>query len=275
MNGGINPDTNVTIIPPKQLKIITSPHSIIIPEVIPPLSTLVYGLGWIRVSAEGEDFLLHDGGAPGVSSLTVIALSSGVGVIALANADAKQDALTNITLAIGKKALRIPAPPTKRTVSPPQHKRRADATARTDHQVRDVSSFDLTGTYLNDGYGPCGMCGPRSSSPSCKKVLGEFQSVDKSLTPNTTDLFISWDAVLFSHIRLTNKNGTLFSTTAGTIYPAGYGKNSTPFSTLAPTPLMIDFVVEKEKVVGFGILHSADQQGSVAQSSDVWYVKQA
>jgi hypothetical protein len=79
---------------------------------------------------------MHDGGAPGVSSLTIIALSSGIGVVALANADEKQEALTNITIAIGKKALQIPAsspPANKRTVSPPQHKRRADA-ARAKHQ---------------------------------------------------------------------------------------------------------------------------------------------
>jgi len=276
LNGGIHPDTNVTVIPPKQLDVITSPHSIMSSDVNSPFSNLVYGLGWIRFSAEGEDFLLHDGGAPGVSSLTVIGLSSGVGVVLLANADEKQEALTNITIAIGKNSLRIPpSPPArKRTVSPPQHKRRADAMARTDN-IRDVSSLDMTGTYLNDGYGPCRMCGAGSSSASCKKVLSDFQSVDKSLSPNSTDLFIPWDAVFVSHIHLTNKNGTLFSVSVGGIYPKGYGKNSTAFSTLKRTPLMIDFVVEKNKVVGFGILHDADQQGSVAQSADVWYVKQA
>jgi hypothetical protein len=119
------------------------------------------------------------------------------------------------------------------------------------------------------------MCGARSTSPSCQKVLSAFQSVDKSLTPNSTDLFISWDAVLVSHIRLKNANGTLFSTSAGAIYPGGYGKNSTPFSTLAPTHLLIDFVVEKDKVVGFGFIHDVNQQASVAQASDVWFAKQA
>jgi hypothetical protein len=121
----------------------------------------------------------------------------------------------------------------------------------------------------------CELCSVRSSSPSCQKVLSDFQSIDKSLSPNSTDLFISWDSVFVSHIRLTHANGTLFLLSTGTIYPGGYGKNSTPFSTLQPAHWVVDFVVEKGCVVGFGVLHDLEQAGSVEEASDVWFVKQA
>jgi hypothetical protein len=55
LNGGIDPETNVTIIPPPQFEIITSAHSIVSPNASAQTSTLVYGLGWIRVSYLGHD----------------------------------------------------------------------------------------------------------------------------------------------------------------------------------------------------------------------------
>jgi hypothetical protein len=55
LNGGVDPDTNETIIPPAQFDVITSPHSIISPNISWPVSTLLYGLGWIRYSLEGYD----------------------------------------------------------------------------------------------------------------------------------------------------------------------------------------------------------------------------
>ena len=63
---------------------------------------------------------------------------------------------------------------------------------------------------------------------------------------------------------------------AGTIYPEGYGKNSTPFSTLAPGGLAT-FVVENGSVVGFGVsgIIGVEQPGPVEEVSDVWFVRKA
>jgi hypothetical protein len=55
LNGGIDPDTNVTIIPSAQFDVITSAHSIVVPNPNAEESTLVYGLGWFR-----ETFIGHD-----------------------------------------------------------------------------------------------------------------------------------------------------------------------------------------------------------------------
>lgn len=55
MNGGINPDTNVTIIPSTQFDVITSAHSIVSPNVSAESSTNLYGLGWFRATLLGHD----------------------------------------------------------------------------------------------------------------------------------------------------------------------------------------------------------------------------
>jgi hypothetical protein len=55
LNGGVDPDTNTTIIPPAEFNVITSAHSIASPDVTAQSSTEVYGLGWIRLSFMGHD----------------------------------------------------------------------------------------------------------------------------------------------------------------------------------------------------------------------------
>jgi CubicO group peptidase (beta-lactamase class C family) len=55
LNGGIDPDTNVTIIPSAQFDVITSAHSIVSPNVSAETSTLLYGLGWFGITLIGHD----------------------------------------------------------------------------------------------------------------------------------------------------------------------------------------------------------------------------
>ena len=55
LNGGVDPNTNTTIIPPAQFDVITSAHSIVTSNVSADESTLVYGLGWFRETFVGHD----------------------------------------------------------------------------------------------------------------------------------------------------------------------------------------------------------------------------
>jgi hypothetical protein len=58
LNGGVDPDTNVTIIPPAELDTITSVHSIVVPNTRGQpagFSIEGYGLGWARYSYIGHD----------------------------------------------------------------------------------------------------------------------------------------------------------------------------------------------------------------------------
>jgi hypothetical protein len=57
LNGGIDPNTNTTIIPSSEFDVITSAHSIVSPNggATAQTSTEVYGLGWGRFSFLGHD----------------------------------------------------------------------------------------------------------------------------------------------------------------------------------------------------------------------------
>ncbi|KAH9991460.1 hypothetical protein BJV77DRAFT_1007583 [Russula vinacea] len=114
-------------------------------------------------------------------------------------------------------------------------------------------------------YGSGELCSVRSSSPSCKSVLDAFHAIDPSLAPNSPDLFASWITLLSTHVRFAYTNDSQYLIYIGSIYAEGYGKNTTPFSTL-------------DSVSGFGWNDLGDggkRAGSVEETSDVWFAKVA
>jgi hypothetical protein len=222
-----------------------------------------------------------------VSTVIIAALEDGVGIIVLANADSEGNPISDIILAVTEKAFgsansSSPLPLTNqsdvlRRSNLPRHD---GVMARADDDGTAVpSDVDLlTGIYYNAGYGTGQLCSVRSSSPTCGSVLDAFRSIDPTLSSNSSsnDLFVSWDTVYSTHIRFTYTNDSQYLIYVGSIYAEGYGKNSTPFSTLAPGA-RAEFVVENESVVGFGwndISDGVKREGSVEETSDVWFVKQ-
>jgi hypothetical protein len=212
-----------------------------------------------------------------VSTSIYAALEDGIAIIVLVNADSKATPISDIFSAAAEKAFGSADPSSSSPpVSQPATSRRsglprnyAGMTTRADDGAGAAlpSDVDLTGTYYNAGYGTGVLCGVYSSSPSCGSVLDAFRTIDPSLS---TDLFASWNTVLSTHARFTYTNASHYLIYIGTIYPEGYGKNSTPFSTLIPAATA-DFVVEKETVVGFVWNDILD--GPVEEKS--WFVKQA
>ena len=211
------------------------------------------------------------------------ALEDRIGFIVLANADSKDTAVLNISLAAAAIAFGIgesPPPPAipstaSRRSEQPRH---ASLTARGDHgDAPAPSDVDLlTGIYYNAGYGTGELCSVRSSSPSCKSVLDAFHAIDPSLSPNSPDLFASWITLLSTHVRFACTNGSQYLIYIGSIYLQGYGKNITPFSTL-DSSATAEFVVDNGKVSGFGWndLNDNVKTGSVEETSDVWFIKVA
>jgi hypothetical protein len=221
-----------------------------------------------------------------VSTAIGAALEDGIGIVVLTNADSKAEPISNIILEVAEKAFgsgnpSSPSPANQSTTATRRSNlpvpRHAGVAARVDDGHPQV---DLTGTYYNAGYGTGVLCSVHSSSPSCESVLDAFRSIDPSLSPNSTstDLFASWVTLFSTHVRFTYTNDSQYLISIGSIYPQGYGKNYTPFSTLAPGA-MAEFVVEDEKVVGFGWNDIGDdddvkRNGSVEKASDVWFVKE-
>jgi hypothetical protein len=222
-----------------------------------------------------------------VSTIVAAALEDGIGIVVLTNADTKADPIQNIILKAAEKVLGSQnssspsnSPPAATTVmrrSNLQLPRHAGVTPRA-----DSDGVDLTGTYYNAGYGTGVLCSVYSTSPSCKSVLDAFHSIDPSVSTKSTsaDLFASWVTLFSTHIRFTYTNNSNYLISAGSIYPQGYGKNTTAFSTLVPVA-MAEFVVKDDgKVVGFGWDNIVDdggmkRLGSVEETSEVWFVKQA
>jgi hypothetical protein len=207
-----------------------------------------------------------------VSAVIAAAPEDGIGVILLANADDKQSAMTDIALRVANKAFGLGTGNSSYT---PSNDPSTGVTSPAD-SAAPVNYPDPAGTYFNAGYGTAVLCSVHSSSSACQVVLDDFRAVDKSLSQNSTDLFSSWITPWTSHIRFTHTNDSQYIISGGTIYPEGYGKNSTPFSTLSPGPLAT-FVVENESVIGFGItgISGVKREGSVEEASDVWFVRQA
>ena len=224
-----------------------------------------------------------------MSTIVAAAVEDGIGVVALANADTKEDAIQNIVLKVAEKAFSSrnsssPSSPTpastvtRRSKPPLPRHHYAGVTPRNNDGV------DLTGTYYNAGYGTGVLCNVRSTSPSCMSVLDAFRSIDPSLSSksSSTDLFAPWVTLFSTHIRFTyttTNNSQYYLISAGSIYPQGYGKNTTAFSTLVPVATA-EFVVENGKAVGFGWNNIIDdggvqRPGSVEETSEVWFVKQA
>ncbi|KAI0005373.1 beta-lactamase/transpeptidase-like protein [Russula compacta] len=270
LNGGIDVDTNVTIIPPAEFDVVTDPHSIISNSTGESgLSTELYGLGWSRFSYVGHDIIIHNGAAPGVSAYIAAALSDGIGIIALANAGAKQPFLADIIIRVADKAFGLAAsnssPANQSTVKRSQ---RAGVRARAD-SAATLSYPDLAGTYFNAGYGTgfISFLSERSGRlPFCRQV--SFAKLNGSVR------LLGYSVEHTPPFYPTN--GSQYSISVGTIYPEGYGKNTTPFSTLSPGATAT-FVVESETVVGFGVsgISGVERVGPVEKASDVWFVKQA
>jgi hypothetical protein len=216
-----------------------------------------------------------------VSSSIALSLSDGIGVIALANADGKNKVLEDIIAAVALKVFNITSsvsqPDEPSSASPTKREWHAGLTARA-NATSALSPLDLGGTYFNAGYGLTVLCSVVSSSPTCQSVLADFHSVDPSLSSNSTDLFASWNGVFSKHIRFTQSDASQYSylISVGTIYPHGYGKNSTAFSTLSEFAAA-EFVVDNNTVVGFGVndIGAEVSVGQLEKESEVWFVKLA
>jgi hypothetical protein len=219
-----------------------------------------------------------------VSTIVIAALEDGIGIVVLVNADGKGSSLEKIILGVAEKVFgagnfsNSESPPaddliSSRSILP----RDSNVTAWAD-SAETLPCLDLAGTYHSTGYGTVVLCNVHNSSPSCQSVLDDFRAVNTSILPNSTDLFASFITVHTKHAQLTHTNASKYLISLGTIYPEGYGKNSTPFSTLVPATIA-QFVVENGEIVGFGFNDSDTSDlthgGSVEETSQVWFVKEA
>ncbi|KAF7350120.1 Beta-lactamase domain-containing protein [Mycena venus] len=65
MNGGVDPQTSIQIIPNATVNLATTGHSIFSNEGNVFFSVMEYGLGWVRTAYRGHELIWHDGAAQG------------------------------------------------------------------------------------------------------------------------------------------------------------------------------------------------------------------
>ncbi|KAH9063769.1 beta-lactamase/transpeptidase-like protein [Lactarius deliciosus] len=284
LNNGVDLDTNATIIPLRTFETITSAHSIVAGTPTKLSDTIIgYGLGWARFSLAGHDMIYHNGGAPGVSADITIPVFDGVGVVSLANADEKQPALHDINLAVLRKLasntnVSIPddlsAQASTRFLSATWGPRRAREEGPS--ATHEVPRLDLTGAYDDDGYGTFILCDASSLSDECRSVLDDFRLADEPSMGDLKGLFGSLPSTFTKgHARFNPTNTTgRYLVDFGSLYPTGYGRNTTPFAHWMGSATA-DFVVEDGIVKGFGLGEIGERggYGSVEEDSDVWFSK--
>ncbi|KAI0063207.1 beta-lactamase/transpeptidase-like protein [Artomyces pyxidatus] len=284
LNKGVDPRTNKTILPRSAFDTIVSAHSVVSgkPSGSPGSSIVGYGLGWARTTLVGHDIIQHGGDVPGSSASVLAALSDGVGVVVLANADKKHEAARAITAALIRKVLALDD--TFSLCEPSLGSASAPYEVPSTKEITDVPPYDYTGTYSDKGYGTVALCNASSSSNYCSRVLADFSTVyGASPSPsNSTDLFTEFPSLWSSHLRLTHVKENTFHVSAEYLFPTGYGKNSTPFSMVADEDTAsVTFVVEEGNVVGFGlaglVLEGPTMRqregGSIKHTTEAWFDK--
>jgi hypothetical protein len=216
-----------------------------------------------------------------VSADITIPVFDGVGVVTLANADRKHPALSNITLVVLKKLTGYTDESIPADLSARLWTQFPSATSGVNEEGLSAtnelppSRLDLTGTYDNVGYGTFTLCDASSRSDECRLVLDDFRLVDEPSTGDPNRLFASWSCARTSHARFNPTNTTgRYLVDFGTLYPAGYGKNTTPFAYWMDH-VPADFVVEDGIVrgVGFGGIDERERNESVEENFDVWFRK--
>ncbi|KAG1880766.1 hypothetical protein F4604DRAFT_1510254, partial [Suillus subluteus] len=103
-------------------------------------------------------------------------------------------------------------------------------------------------TYTNAGYGDITFCSPSDSSSYCQDVISDFAAVDagKSGAPQPVQLFAAWPRIWSSHIRGVHRSGNTFVVQYTSLFPEGYGRDTTPFETseIGSSEATAEFVVE-------------------------------
>ncbi|KAH8991095.1 beta-lactamase/transpeptidase-like protein [Lactarius hatsudake] len=278
LNNGIDLDSNATIIPRGAFETMTSAHHIFFGYPTELSATIAgYGLGWMRFSVAGHDVLVAHLGCRRVSPIPIL---DNVGVVALANANAKQSALRDVTVAVLRKLalagcadVSMPADLSGHASTRLQSAASSSRRAREEgpSTTHEVPRLDLTGMYEDAGYGTFTLCDASSRSNECRSVLDDFRLVDGSSADDPNTLFGSWPSVWTSHARFSPTNTTgRYLVDLGLLYPTGHGRNTTPFADWTDRT-SADFVVEDGAVRG--LRFGGEGYGLMEENFHVWFSK--
>ncbi|KAH9935178.1 beta-lactamase/transpeptidase-like protein [Epithele typhae] len=304
LNGGVDPYTNQTVLPPSVLTEMMTARAIVSGEPQGPLGIMGYGMGWFRMAYRGHDVVWHFGAIPGFSALVALLPAENLGVVQLVNMDEKQNDNLGVLFRIIDEALDLP-PLDGAATLPVNFQYTTDLTAHSPPSTTkdggsstqagpDIAAF--AGTYEDPAYGRITFCAPSSTSSYCAAVLADFAPIigaspNSDVRANATDsIYAAWPRVWSSHVRMTRSAPSTATTTFRVVlpklFPRGYGRDGTPFEFQDSVMSVgrAEFVVDEESgaVEGFALVTdelAAAGRGArgagVREVGDVWFVKVA
>ncbi|KAF8436227.1 beta-lactamase/transpeptidase-like protein [Boletus edulis BED1] len=273
---------NQTVIPDYVYKNVSYSYSVSIDHPTDPEHSIVgYGMGWFRTSYRGHNVVWHSGAVPGLSTLVSFLPSDEIGVTLFANGEDKAEPLQLVFECILDSALVMQG----WHVSPSRSATQTEPDAQNATLALSLDAF--AGTYSNPGYGAFTLCSPSSPSTYCTRVQSDFSIVDNAQgtgasVSNSEDLLAAWSRVWSSHIRMRHQHDLVFDVYLTSLYPNGYGKDTTPFATkeggVWTANGVAEFVVEEGRVVGFGlaglvghVTERARTYEGVRDRAEVWF----
>ncbi|KAI0792523.1 beta-lactamase/transpeptidase-like protein [Abortiporus biennis] len=286
LNHGVDPYTNRTIIPLRAYSEITYAHYIAFGAGFPGSSIQGYGLGWARVSYQGHETVTHSGGVPGFTTQTIIMPFDGLAVIALVNQEALVPVLAAARIVEDYLNLARSVPSddaflqpdisfliqlvntfnmmdipghflTQTFFKPPSPLFEKNAKPLWGKRSLGLPLEKYAGTYFNPGYDSFTLCVPQTPSYNqsctsdtyCSSVLSDFAKVHPTDPPSSRiGLYGSWARGWSSHIRLTHQDREAFSLSVLALFPDGFGKDKSPFSTsiLGDSEIHAEFVLSED-----------------------------
>ena len=160
----------------------------------------------------------------------------------------------------------------------------------------DLESF--SGTYANPGYGTVIFCTAQSTSHHCLDVLASFAPFIGQTpfpspipvpapAPTAPELYAAWPRLWSSHVRVTHRSAADFDFQFTSLFPNGYGANTTAFETSESgesegrAVFVVEGEGEKAAVLGFGLEIDAEavearkRAGAkdVKEWADSWFEK--
>ncbi|KAF7290005.1 hypothetical protein HMN09_01305200 [Mycena chlorophos] len=291
LNRGVDPRTNETIIPKSTFELATSAISVLSETGNPFASIMGYGMGWIRFSYRGHDSLSHSGGAPGVGTRVEVYPDDGFGIVLLTNTAAQEGSRAIPPMIVDRVLGLASIYEQPEPMSPIRL-----ATTNADLALERRSLEHLVGTYTNPGYGNFTLCSPLfSKRKACKAVVEDFATVDgpDHLPMHLVSLYAEWGRVWGTHLRLTpmsleGASAEAYKVEVTTLYPRGYGKDSSPFEDpgdelVARLAFADDKDGEEGRVLGLGLFGVAQGESAklrarkggstIREMADVWFEK--
>jgi hypothetical protein len=158
---------------------------------------------------------------------------------------------------------------------------------------RPSNTSDLglfAGVYYDPGYGNITLCPFVHPSAACRTVLDEFTALQGELDTSQLYGYYNWPKIWAKYIILTPQSGSVsgsastitFDADTTTIFPRGYGVNTTVFQEGSNDEgVRAEFVMDKEGTVrGFGmfglageVLRREKEGRTVEEKAEVWFTK--